>query len=56
VLDAEGHLVWSSYEPAPTVLLPAGRYTLRTAVRGAQREQPVEIRDGQITSLRVVQP
>jgi Ca-activated chloride channel homolog len=56
ILDAAGHLVWSSYEAAPSTLLSVGRYTVRMAVRGASREQTLDIRDGEITTLRMNQP
>jgi Ca-activated chloride channel homolog len=56
ILDAKGHLAWSSYEPAPSALLGVGRYTVRMAVRGASREQTIDIRDGEITTLRMNQP
>jgi Ca-activated chloride channel homolog len=56
ILDATGHLAWSSYEAAPSTLLSVGRYTVRMAVRGASREQSVDIRDGEITTLRMNQP
>ncbi len=56
LLDAGGHLVWSSYEAAPAAMLAAGRYTLRLSMRGARREQAIEIRDGEITSIEMRQP
>ncbi len=56
IADETGRLVWSSAEAAPTALLGVGRYTVRMALRGARYEVAVDIRHGEITSVRLGQP
>jgi Ca-activated chloride channel homolog len=56
IVDDTGRLVWSSAEAAPTALLGVGRYTVRMALRGARSEVTVDIRYGEITTVRLGQP
>ena len=53
ILDGTGRLVGSGDETDPSLLLTAGRYTVRTDIRGARREQAVEIRAGEVTGVRL---
>jgi Ca-activated chloride channel homolog len=56
IAEEGGRLIWSSYEPAPTALLGAGRYTVRMTARGSRFEAAVVLRAGEITTVRLGQP
>ena len=53
ILDVNGRLVASGDESGSAQILSAGRYTVRTDASGKQREQAVDIRAGEVSSVRV---
>ena len=53
ILDTAGRLVESGDEIVATTLLPVGRYTLKAESRGKRREVAVEIRVGEINTIRL---
>ena len=53
ILDASGRLVGSGTEAETRQLLTAGRYTVWVDVAGKRREQGVDVRPGEVSTLRL---
>lgn len=53
VVDANGRMVGSGDTSNTSQLLAAGRYSLRSEVNGKRREQAIEIRPGEVSSVRL---
>ena len=55
VFDDNGQRMWSGQDAASALLLDAGRYIVRIAVSGKRYERPVEIKAGEISTVRFAQ-
>ncbi len=53
ILDARGRLVGSGTDAETRQLLTAGRYTVRIDIAGKRREQGIDVRSGEVSSLRL---
>ena len=56
ILDSGGRAVWSAYQPRPTALLGAGRYRVGVEIHGRRREQTIDVRAGEVSTVTLDNP